>query len=156
MNVNMQVVLSGNRFNWTRRHTWLTKGLRDEFDTFMPMGTKEVKAEKGTSVGVIFKTYSNGLKTNRDPWAFNFNRNTLLDNIQQMIETYNAEVVRWSQRTNREANVDDFVVSDETKISWSESLKRNLERGKTADFSQENVRTSLYRPFTKSNLYFDQ
>ena len=138
------------------RHTWLTKGLRDEFDTFMPMGTKEVKAEKGTSVGVIFKTYSNGLKTNRDPWAFNFNRNTLLDNIQQMIETYNAEVVRWSQRTNREANVDDFVVSDETKISWSESLKRNLERGKTADFSQENVRTSLYRPFTKSNLYFDR
>ena len=28
------------------RHTWLTKGLRDEFDTFMPMGTKEVKGGK--------------------------------------------------------------------------------------------------------------
>ncbi len=42
-----------------------------------------------------------------------------------MIETYNAEVVRWSQRTNREANVDDFVVSDETKIKWSRILKRN-------------------------------
>ena len=79
---------------------------------------------------MIFKTYSNGLKTNRDPWAFNFNRNTLLDNIQQMIETYNAEVVRWSQRTNREANVDDFVVSDETKISWSGITKTELRKGK--------------------------
>jgi len=44
----------------------------------------------------------------------------------------------------------------DTKISWSEGLKQNLQRGKTADYSEENVRTSLYRPFTRSNLYFDR
>ena len=53
-------------------------------------------------------------------------------------------------------NVDDFVISDTTKISWSETLKSKLQRGKTADFSEEKVRISLYRPFTKSNLYFDR
>ena len=53
-------------------------------------------------------------------------------------------------------NVDDFVVSDDTKIKWSETLKSNLQRGRTADFSEEKVRNSLYRPFTKSNLYFDR
>ena len=139
-----------------RRYTWLTEGLHAEFETFTPMGTKEVKAAKGEAVDVIFKDYSRGVATSRDAWAYNFNRNTLTENMSGMIGTYNAEVDRWKRRENRDVNVDDFVIFDEAKISWSESLKRNLQRGKTADFSQEKVRTSLYRPFTKSNLYFDR
>ena len=138
------------------KHTWLTEGLHAEFDTFIPMGTKTAKAAKGTASDVIFKTYSRGVVTCRDAWTYSFNRNALIENVQQMIENYNAEVARWTQRTNRETNVDNFVVSDDTKISWSEALKRNLQRGKTAAFSQENVRESLYRPFTKSNLYFER
>ena len=137
-------------------YTWLTKGLHAEFDTFIPIGTKEVKAGKVTEANTIFKTYGRGVVTCRDAWTYNFNRNTLTENVSRMIRTYNAEVARWMQRTNREAKVDDFVESDNTKISWSEALKRNLQRVKTTDFSQENVRTSLYRPFTKSNLYFDR
>ena len=73
-----------------------------------------------------------------------------------MIDTYNEQALKWEHLTDRETNLDDFVLSDETKISWSEALKRNLQRGRTTDFSQEKVRTSLYRPFTKSNLYFDR
>ena len=138
------------------KHTWLTEGLHAEFDTFIPMGTKAAKAVKGVASDVIFKTYSRGVVTCRDAWTYNFNRNALIESIQQMIENYNAEVARWAQRKDRDVNVDDFVVTDDTKISWSESLKRNLQRGKTAAFSQENVRTSLYRPFTKSNLYFER
>ncbi len=138
------------------KHTWLTEGLHAEFDTFIPVGTKEAKAAKGTTSAVIFKTYSRGVVTCRDAWTYNFNRNALIENIQQTLENYNAEVARWSQRTNREANVDNFVVSDDTKISWSETLKRNLQRGRTAAFLEENVRESLYRPFTKSNLYFER
>ena len=138
------------------RHTWLTEGLHAEFNTFIPMGTKKAKAVKGAAVDVIFKTYSNGIGTSRDVWAYNFNRNRLTENMSRTIETYNAEVARWHQRTDRDANVDDFVVYDDTKIKWSESLKRNLQRGKTTGFSQEKVKPSLYRPFTKSNLYFDR
>ena len=44
-----------------QRYTWLTEGLRAEFETFIPMGTKEAKAVIGEAVGVIFKTYSNGV-----------------------------------------------------------------------------------------------
>ena len=138
------------------RHTWLTEGLHAEFDTFIPMGTKEAKAVKGAAMGVVFKNYSRGINTSRDAWVYNFNRNRLDANVQQMSQTYNVEVARWSQWTNRETNLDNFVVSDHTKISWSEALKRNLQRGKIADFSEENVRPSLYRPFTKSYLYFDR
>ncbi len=140
----------------SKRYAWLTEGLHAEFDTFIPVGTKETKASKEKATGVIFKTYSRGIVTCRDAWTFNFDRDALEENVQRMIGTYNVETVRWTQRANLNANVNDFVVSDDTKISWSEALKRNLQRGKTTDFSQEKVRTSLYRPFTKSNLYFDR
>ena len=139
-----------------KRYTWLTEGLHAEFDTFIPMGTKAAKAVKGAVADVIFKTYSRGVVTCRDAWAYNFDENTLIENIQRMIENYNTETDRWKRREDKRTSVDNFVVSDDTKISWSEALKRNLQRGKTADFSQEKVRTSLYRPFTKSNLYFDR
>ena len=138
------------------KHTWLTEGLHTEFETFIPMGTPEAKKAKGKAVAVIFQTYSNGVKTNRDAWAYNFSRNALTENMNRMIETYNAEVDRWKRRENREMNVNDFVVSDEAKIKWSGDLKLKLENGTITDFSQEKVRISLYRPFAKSNLYFDR
>ena len=138
------------------RYTWLTEGMHAEFDTFIPMGTKAAKAKKGTATDVIFKTYSAGVKTNRDAWTYNFNQNALAQNVQQMIEVYNTEIARWIQQASKEVSVDDFVVSDDTKIKWSSGLKSNLKNGKTTYFSSEKVRISLYRPFTKMNLYFDR
>ena len=136
-----------------RRYTWLTEGLQPEFDAFIPMGSKAVT---DASASVIFKTYSLGVSTNRDTWTYNFNRNTLDENIQQLTETYNTEVARWMQRTNREISVDDFVMSDETKIKWSSGLKNKLKSGRIAHLSPEKMRVSLYRLFTKSSLYFDR
>ena len=138
------------------RHTWLTGGLHAEFDTFIPMGTKKAKAVKGAAADVIFKTYSSGVTTNRDAWVCNFKRSTLAENVNSMIETYNAEVARWMQRTDQNANLDDFVVSDETKIKWSSTLKQKLQSGQIAAFTEAKIRQSLYRPFTRSNLYFDR
>ena len=138
------------------RQTWLTEGLHAEFDTFIPMGTKETKAAKGEAINVIFKTYSSGVKTNRDAWAYNFNRDALTGNISSMIETYNEQVFKWERRKNRDTDVDDFVIADDAKIGWSSGLKLKLKSGKTVDFSEEKVRIALYRPFTKSHLYFDR
>ncbi len=139
-----------------RRHTWLTEGLHAEFESFMPLGSKEAKGAKGEAVDVIFHRFSNGVKTNRDAWAHNFNRVALTENMSRMIDFYNEQVFKWERQAGRDANVDDFVVSDDRRISWGETLKRNLTRGKITDFSQEKLRTSLYRPFTQSNLYFDR
>ena len=139
-----------------RRHTWLTEGLHAEFYTFIPIGTKTAKAQKSEAENVIFKTYSNGVKTNRDAWVFNFNVDSLVQNIQGMIETYNAEVDRWKRREDQRANVSDFVVYDDTKIKWDQELRRHLRRSRLAEFTGDKVRTSLYRPFTTSNLFFDR
>ena len=139
-----------------RRHTWLTEGLHAEFDTFIPIGTKEAKAGK-EAADVVFKTYSLGVSTNRDVWAYNFNSDTVTKNIQQMMEFYNTQVLkRLASSEKLTVNVDDFVAYDDTKISWSASLKQKLKSGQMAEFSEAKLRLSLYRPFTKSSLYFDR
>ena len=139
------------------RYTWLTEGLHAEFDTFIPMGTKEAKAANGEVEDVIFKTYSNGVKTNRDTWVYNFNRSTLTENVQRTMEFYNTQVLKWLVTPEKSIlDIDDFVAYDDTKISWSSGLKQKLKGGQMAEFSEAKLRHSLYRPFTKSNLYFDR
>ena len=139
-----------------RRHTWLTEGLHSEFETFIPMGSREAKTGKDEAVDVIFKLYSPGVNTARDAWAYNFNRDALTENMERMIDTYNEQVFKWVRLADQNANVDDFVISKNKKIKWSDTLKRNLKRGRGTDFLQTKVRASLYRPFLKLNLYFDR
>ena len=139
-----------------KRYTWLTEGLHAEFETFIPMGTREAKVAKDEVDDVIFKTYSNGVKTNRDAWACNFNRNALTENMERMIDFYNEQVVKWERQEERGVSVDDFVASDDKKIKWSSSLKQKLKRRQISEFSEAKIRESLYRPFTKSNVYFDR
>ena len=137
-----------------RRFTWLTGGLHADFDTFAPIGSKEGKS--GKSKEVIFRTYSNGVQTNRDAWVRNFNRDALAENMQGMMEFYNSEASRWERRVEQTQNVDAFVSTDSTKIKWTDRLKAELAKGKLVAFAPKQIRDSLYRPFTKSNLYFDK
>ena len=78
------------------RHTWLTEGLREDFETFLPIGRKQTKAAKGEISGVIFHQFSSGVKTNRDAWAINFAEDTLSENVGRMIDTYrDTNITKW-------------------------------------------------------------
>jgi predicted helicase len=136
--------------------TWLTEGLRSDFDAFVPMGTKEAKAERAAEVQAIFKTYGGGVKTNRDDWAYDYDCNALIAKIKRFIDTYNGEVAKWPIRSDKTVSVDNFVTYDDTKIKWSRDLKLDLQRGHLAEFADGKVRRSLYRPFCKQWLFFDR
>ena len=145
------------------KHTWLTEGLHADFYDLIPIGTKEAKKEKGVANGVIFKNFSLGVSTNRDVWVYNFNKDALRDNVQRTIKTYTAELDRWNRQVIEwkrgnapEPKVDDFVLYDDTKIKWSRDLKKKLIRGKIAKYANHKIRESLYRPFTKTNLFLDK
>ena len=139
-----------------KRNTWLTQGLHAEFDSFILLGSKEAKADKAESTNVIFKMYGRGVQTGRDAWAYNFNRKALNNSISRLIDTYNDQLFKWEQRTDRDLNLDDFVLNDDERIKWSNSLKQDLRRGRASWFSSDKVRTALYRPFTASALFFDR
>jgi predicted helicase len=134
---------------------WLTKGMHNEFETFIPVGSKEAKAAE-KSPYAIFKVFSNGVKTHRDSWVYNFNDRLLIENTLRTMEAFNDNVYKWIRTARDKSKVDDFIGYDERKISWSLGLKNHLLRGKEVSYEESNVRTALYRPFCKSFLYFDE
>ena len=138
------------------RHLWLTEGQHAEFETYVPMGTREVKDGKNEAVDVVFQKYSLGVSTNRDVWVRNFSHESLTKNIQRLIDTYNDEVIKWERRPDRSVIVDDFVAYEDSKISWSSTLKNQLKQNRLAEYAELKVRHSLYRPFTNSRLFFDR
>ncbi len=138
------------------KQVWLTSGLREDFETLIPIGIQKAKARKEAAAGVIFHQFSNGVITSRDAWTINFNAQALSQNMQRMIENYNTQVFKWQHQRARGTNVDDFVDADATRIKWSSTLKRHLNSGHFAEFEDSKLRRCLYRPFTKRALYFDR
>ncbi|MCZ2159011.1 damage-inducible protein, partial [Bartonella sp. 220] len=128
----------------------------DSFEAFLAMGVKKVHGKK------IFEIYSLGVSTNRDAWAYNSSRKILAKNMHNTIAFYNSEVERFNEsyslanRKTRENAVNDFVSSDEKKISWSSTLKKEFVRGQCSEFEETCLVQSLYRPFTKQWLYYNR
>jgi predicted helicase len=133
---------------------WLTSGLQGEFKSFLPLGIKKRESTEGAEG--IFAAFSNGVKTNRDAWVYNFSRADLIKNVQGMIETYNDNVLRWRHAGLKPNDIDSFVTSDEHRIGWSGDLKAAVIDGELTTYSPEHVRTATYRPFVISQLYFDR
>ena len=127
------------------QHEWINQ--RDpEFEKFIPIESRE-------EIAGIFSICSNGVKTNRDAWVYNYDRQVLQKNVQKTITFYNSEVKRWQTR-DQDIKVDSFFSNDHQKISWSDGVKQDLKRGKTYEYDEKYLRTSLYRPFTKQHLFY--
>ncbi|WP_375692805.1 DEAD/DEAH box helicase, partial [Bartonella sp. AP213QHHD] len=128
----------------------------DSFKTFLALGDKKPYDKK------LFEIYSCGLKTNRDAWAYNSSREVLKKNMNNMIASYNSEVEHFNDtyvhtdRKTRANVVDDFVNTDERKISWSINLKKHLTKGKIFEFEDICLIQSLYRPFIQQWLYYNR
>ena len=68
-----------------KHHDWI--GQRDEaFEKLYPMGSKEAKA--GKTDNSIFKLFSNGYKTSRDAYIYNFSHQVCGKNARAMIDDY--------------------------------------------------------------------
>jgi predicted helicase len=129
---------------------WLGVEMADDWDELIPLGDKD--GSRGTETN-LFVDVSNGVKTNRDSWAYNFDRLQVMNRMRSMADVYNSHVYRY--QSERPAIIDDFVDNDETKIKWSGDLKDHLMRLRKAEFAETKVRRSLYRPFSLQYLYFD-
>ena len=134
------------------KHTWLRTDTEDEFAAYLPIGSKEGKRAKADKAETIFKTYSRGLFTSRDYYVFDFQYDPLVKRMRRFAEGYNAEVDRYRRQTPT-PSVDDFVNYDVLK--WDGTLKAELTRHNYGTFELNNLRDSLYRPFTRKHLYFD-
>ena len=147
-----------SRLEWTRiqpddRNTWLTEGLRAEFESFMPLVSNN---EKRQDPKAVFGLISNGLKSNNDAYVFGFNRDELERRAKAMVNAYNDELARWKATTNKPKDVDGFLKIDERVLKWVRKTKRYFARGTHAEFRADEIVPSLYRPFVRMNLFFDR
>ena len=120
----------------------------------LKIGSKEAR-----SVDKLFEVCSNGVKTQRDAWVINPSLSILSSSVKSMISFYNSEVARWIASTAHEqgaVDLNSFVNSDPTRISWSVDLKKNVRRGRTFKSDDGKYVCTMYRPFTKQWLFFSR
>ena len=134
------------------RYTWFTEGLHAEFDTFLPMGSKEAKNTKGGET--IFNLYSLGVATNRDILAYSFNLELLQEQVLTFTEIYNTTVDR-KRRHNPKAPVESFIDTTDLRIKWTHRVKASLKSLALSSYEDAHFRAALYRPFCQQYLYFD-
>ena len=77
--------------------------MSEEFASFLLVGSKQSERE------TIFAQFSNGVKTNRGSWAWNFSSSSLASNIRRTIEAFNDHLARWQRRKGSKQRTDDFV-----------------------------------------------
>lgn len=131
---------------------WL-KQRDDSFSDHIVLGDK--KNEKIA----IFKIYSNGVKTNRDNWVYNYSKSNLIENIKCTVDFYNSELLRYSKSFSSAESgarplVEEFISFNDEKISWSRALREGVQRGRSIYYVDDALTIGVYRPFVKSNLYF--
>ena len=108
-----------------------------EFGTLVPLGDK--KLHRGALR--FLDSYSNGLLSNRDAWAYNFSRRKLAENIRTSIDAYNDCVDKGA------------VVVDATRLSWSYKWRMALAQGRHLEFDPSAITESSYRVLQKSWVY---
>ena len=135
------------------RQTWLTEGLHPEFDTFIPIGSKDTKKSTGKGE-TIFSLYSLGIATNRDNLAYAFDLEFLRERVCAFIEIYNTAVDR-KKRHNPKDPVENFIDTTDPRIKWTRQVKASLRKLELSNYEEMHFRNALYRPFCQKYLYFD-
>ena len=137
-----QTVTPNEHYDWVGQRSGV-------FAKFYPLGTKEAKAGKADDA--IFKLYSNGYKTGKDAYIYNFSRDVCAENAQRMTEDYLAAISELLE--NPELPIGEVINRHNSNIKWDRELKDNLKRKKKGYFEENYIRKTSYRPFVSANCY---
>ena len=121
---------------------WLNQSNSD-FDALLPLADRRTKFAKNADGGrAVFGLFSNGAKTNRDEWVYDFDVNSLRAKALFFADTYNG-----------------FLDTDDNSydpvIKWSRDLRNEFQRGRRIVYSEANRIQSLYRPFVIKQHFAD-
>ena len=126
-----------------KNYNWINQSDND-FESLLPLVDKDVKAGKaGKAEKAVFKLFTTGLKTKKDEWVYDFSHKNLINKIEFFITIY--------QQTLNNKNF-----NDQNQIKWDRELMKFLDRKIHKFFDVNQIVSSLYRPFTKNYLYFDE
>jgi len=128
-------------------HDWIRQ--RDpNFENYIALGDK-----KAQGTNRVFDLYSLGVATGRDAWCHNASRTKLKQNIRKTISAYD-KILEDYQSSGQPNNFEKSLKVDPKTVSWNRNFSNDLKRLRTHAFREDAIRTDLYRPFSKSLLYF--
>ena len=121
---------------------WLNQSDSD-FETLIPLANRETKFAK--VIGdeqAVFGLFTNGVKTNRDEWTYDFAVSNLRNKALFFADTYNEAL------DNKDESYDPV-------IKWSRDLRNEFQRGRRIVYNDGNRIQSLYRPFVVKHHFAD-
>lgn len=133
------------------RGTWLNQIQPSEWDSFLPIASKESKST--TSKGgerSIFKLYSLGVVTARDDWVYARSDDELNQRIPWFLNRYR----KIQDRLAKLPSIKRWDAIGDVEIKLTRAIKNDLVAGTTLRFSSNRNRPSLYRPYTLRRLHF--
>lgn len=123
-----------------RHGDWLDQR-DDAWYKFVPSGIGKQKPPFG-----LFTIWSNGLKTQRDAWAWGFSRGETVEAMRRLVGNMNSAA---------EVGGDEAIVRDDTRFNWTRRTEDMVRRGKKIAFRSDATVLGLYRPFCRQWVYYD-
>lgn len=146
-NIDWTVLTPNQEGDWINQRN-------EKFDTFIPLIDKDNKNNKNT----FFNISSNGVVTNRDTWVYSCSKGQLEKQMRDTIKFYNTQIDKIEKVRKKDENIDieDIIDTNPNNISWSADLKKRANRLEKDIFDINEIKVSLYRPFSKQYLYYSK
>ncbi len=116
----------------------------DSFSNFIQIEPEKKFDQRQKS---FFITYSCGVKTQRDPWCYNYSKDIVDKVSREMVDYYN------SQRKKICSGEIDSVDFETNKISWTRAVLNDITKNKVYSKEDGCIVSATYRPFSKQNLF---
>ena len=130
-----------------KHNNWLNQSNSD-FERLLPLIDRQtMRADTLDEEKAVFKLYSNGMKTHKDEWVYDFDGRNLASKVRFFANTYENR-----RRCLADRDFDDSELG--TEIKWDSDLRRHLRRNVPIQYSQSYTVQAHYRPFTVKYLYF--
>ncbi|MCL2652122.1 MAG: helicase, partial [Candidatus Azobacteroides sp.] len=147
-NIEFESIMPNEHGDWINQRN-------DTFSEFIPLETDKNFDVKAKS---IFTVVGVGSNSGRESWVSNFSKKQIINNMQRMIDFYNEQSKAFvkAKEKNTKLDVEKFIDTNQTKISWTVNLKKDVERGRIHQFDENENRVAMYRPFVKEWFYYDK
>jgi predicted helicase len=91
----------------------------------------------------LFSIHSNGLKTQRDEWVYDFSKDNLSKKVNYLTDVYQNALIEKNYPNKMD-------------IKWDRELTNYFNRKIDIRFSDDKIVLANYRPFIKMYLYYDK
>lgn len=149
--------IGNSQMNWKQLETndhgdWISQR-NDVFNTFIPI---EPVKKFDVKANAFFNTFAIGVNTGRDSWIYNYSQMLLVNNMNRLIGFYNTQRLDFHNSPKKNIDLEDFIDSSPSKISWTRSLKNDLRKNINHPIHPTSVRNGIYRPFCKQHLFLNR